>query len=395
MSSLGVAFSSGPQWQETRSTSMSIMRELSMGKDVLNERIQEEIGFLIQRLANRTAEPTDVWHHVHLSVANVICSILIGRRFTYDDERFREVLQDIGQLGVCAKEMAAINYMPVLRHLPGDMLKTGPLRKAVGGLKEFSEFFCHNVDRQDVEGSTATAERASFVSVYKRRQRQQVVSDGAVPLDDQNLSKTVMDLIGAGTEAVSATIAWCLLYLIHHPDVQTRIQQELDIVIGHGRRPCMSDNLKLPYLAAVIKETQRLASINPFSIMRATSKDVEVNGFTIPRGTSVIPNLDSVLSDPDIWGQDADQFRPDRFLNPDGTVRHREEFIPFSVGRRACLGVGLAQMELFLFLASMLQRFQFVIPEGEQLPSLQETLGLIAVPTQYRVRCVDRFDKGF
>ena len=204
-----------------------------------------------------------------------------------------------------------------------------------------------------------------------------------------------MDLIAAGTESVTVTIAWCLLYLLHHPDVQAMIHEELDSVIGHGRRPCMSSNLNLSYMAAVVKETQRLASINPFSMMLATSRDVLVSGFTIPKGNSVMPNLDSVLYDLDIWGQDADQFRPERFLNRDGTMSHREEFIPFSVGRRACLGAGLAQMELFLFLSSMLQRFQFFLPEGEQLPSLQETLGIIAVLSQYRVRCVDRFKKCF
>ena len=383
MEHCGVAFSSGHIWQDTRSATISILKELGVGKNILNEKIQDDIEFLLDRLVQLKGQATDIWHHVHVSMSSIICSILVGERFSYEDERFKHNIQYSNQLASCAKELAALNFLPILKYLPGDVLKTNRIREAARGMKCFAEFCC------DVVG--ASTEKKSFISCFRLKQKEKLANGRAAILDEENLKKTVMDLIGAGTASTSATIAWCILYLQHHPHVQVKIHEELDREIGFTRKPSMGDKLKLPYLEAVIKETQRLASVAPFSIMRVTGEDVTVGNYCIPKGTSVIPNLDSVLHSAEIWGPDVDQFRPTRFLNPDGSVRHSEEFIPFSIGRRNCLGMGLAQMELFLFLAAMFQRFEFVLPEGVGLPTLKENLGLLAVPSHYKVCCVDRF----
>ena len=383
MEHTGVGFSCGQYWQETRSATHSILKDLGVGKNMLHEKIQDDIEFLLDRLVQLNGQATDISHHVHVSISGIICSIITGERFSYDDERFKYNIHYTNQLASCAKEVAALNFLPILKYLPGDVLKTKRIREAVEGLKRFAEFCCNVVN--------AGTERESFISCFKRKQKEKLANGRAAILDEENLKKTVMDLIAAGTESTSATIAWCILYLLHHPDVQGKIHEELDREIGFTRKPSMGDKLKLPYLEAVIKETQRLASVAPFSMMRVTREDVFVGNFFIPKGTSVIPNLDSVLHSEEIWGPDVDQFRPTRFLNPDGSVRHPEEFIPFSIGRRNCLGMGLAQMELFLFLASLFQKFEFVLPEGVDLPTLKENLGLLAVPTHYKVCCVDRF----
>ncbi|GFR71518.1 cytochrome P450 2U1 [Elysia marginata] len=391
MGHTGLAFSSGPLWHETRSASVSILRELGLGRNVLSEKIHEDIEFLLQRLAEFQGEATNMWHYVHLSTANIICSMVIGKRFNYEDDRFKDVVERIGELSAYANDMAALNYLSALTYLPGDFLKTGRLRRAVEGLKDFAEFCCNNGGRDGVEDTSN--ENKNFISLFRRKQEEKRVNGIDGLLDDQNLCKTVMDLLGSGTETTSATIAWCVLYLLHHPRVQVKVHEEIDMELGHDRLPCMGDKLRLPYLQAVIKETQRLASVSPFSMMRATSEDVDLGGYLIPKGTTVLPNLDSVMHDPEIWGPDADHFRPERFLNNDTTVMNREEFIPFSMGRRMCPGIGMAQIQVFLFLASMLQRFKFVPPKGEELPTLKEKLGFIAVPTPYKVCCVDRLTR--
>lgn len=391
MENTGLAFSNGRVWQETRSASMSILKELGLGKNMLAEKIQEDIEFLMERISSFDGDALDLWDLVNTSVANVICSILIGKRFNYEDDRFKDVVKKVNQLASCAKEVAAINYLPLLAYLPGDVLKTHRLREAVQGLSDFAEFCCKDGWREDV--SEESDEKENFISLFKRKQQEECVKGEGAVLDDQNLRKTVMDLLGAGAESISTTIAWFVLYLLHNPEVQVKVHEELDSKIGQGRLPCMADKLKLPYLEAVIKETQRLASINPFSIMRATNQDACIGGYFIPEGTSVIPSMDSVLHDPEIWGPDADSFRPERFLDADGALRRIEEFIPFTMGRRSCPGMGLAQMELFLFLSSLLQRFDLETPPGDDLPTLEEELGLLAAPKRYEVCCVDRHKK--
>ncbi|GFR88959.1 cytochrome P450 2U1 [Elysia marginata] len=199
-----------------------------------------------------------------------------------------------------------------------------------------------------------------------------------------------MDLFTAGTETASSTIIWCILLILHFPDVQTKIHEELDREVGLCRRPTMQDQSSLPYLRAVIKETQRLVSIVPFSLLHQTNEKITIGDYDIPKGTRVIPHLDSVLHDPHIWGPDVDVFRPERFLDNEGKVVHPEQFIPFSLGPRVCFGENMAKTELFLFLSSMFQRFRFECPDPENPPSLTPVIGLTAAFSSYKVVCLER-----
>ncbi|KAK6169289.1 hypothetical protein SNE40_020369 [Patella caerulea] len=90
-----------------------------------------------------------------------------------------------------------------------------------------------------------------------------------------------------------------------------------------------------------------------------------------------------------IWG-DADVFRPNRFLDSSGKVTKPEEFIPFSTGRRVCLGESLAKMELFLFMTTLMQRFEFKAVDPDNLPTLKGVFGITHAPTKYDVRAVPR-----
>ncbi|NXH95018.1 CP2K1 protein, partial [Pachycephala philippinensis] len=113
------------------------------------------------------------------------------------------------------------------------------------------------------------------------------------------------------------------------------------------------------YTEAVIHEIQRFANLVPMGVSRSTPSDVNFRGYVIPKGTEIIPLLTSALNDELHW-KTPDQFNPSHFLDANGNFIRREAFIPFSIGkrgRRACLGEGLAKMELFLFFSGLLRRF--------------------------------------
>ncbi|NWI01239.1 CP2K1 protein, partial [Tichodroma muraria] len=113
------------------------------------------------------------------------------------------------------------------------------------------------------------------------------------------------------------------------------------------------------YTEAVIHEIQRFANIVPMGVSRSTPSDVNFRGYVIPKGTEIIPLLTSALNDELHW-KTPDRFNPSHFLDANGNFIRREAFIPFSIGkrgRRACLGEGLAKMELFLFFSGLLRKF--------------------------------------
>merc|ERR1712150_61215 len=207
---------------------------------------------------------------------------------------------------------------------------------------------------------------------------------GGTSYTDKQLLKIIGDLFGAGTETTSTTLFYAFILLMRNPDVQEKVQQEIDDVIGPDRAPSMTDRVKMPYVQACLHEIQRVADIVPFSVPHCTSEDVTFRGYNIPAGTMVMPSLYSVHRDPKVW-PDPHTFDPRRFLDSEGNVRTKEELIPFSLGKRVCLGEGLARMELFLFFVSIFRKYKISVPEGYPVPKPVGVLSITNMPKPFHM----------
>lgn len=113
-------------------------------------------------------------------------------------------------------------------------------------------------------------------------------------LNEISLIRNIDNLFVAGTETTSSTIIWSLYFVLHNPQIQKKIYKEIEEYVGLDRVPNMSDKPKLKYLNAFIMETQRMGSLVPFALTHVCAQDTVLNGFTIPKGAQVIPNLDAV-----------------------------------------------------------------------------------------------------
>merc|ERR1719219_2595480 len=171
----------------------------------------------------------------------------------------------------------------------------------------------------------------------------------------------MMDLFGAGSETTSSILCFTILYLTRWPDVQRKLQKEIDTVIG-SRTPELEDRQSMPYTEAVIQEVLRLSCL-VYTVPHATTEDVQIAGHTIPSGTAVYANVWWIHNDPNYWNK-PEQFNPNRFIQ-DGKFVKDEHCIPFLIGKRYCPGQSLAQHQLFLFLTGLLQSFSFLAPGGD------------------------------
>ena len=205
-----------------------------------------------------------------------------------------------------------------------------------------------------------------------------------------NLQSTLLDLFTAGFETISTTLTWGCLYMVSYPGVQARLQQELAAVVGEDRSPAMEDRPRLPYTEAVIMEVQRHANIVPLGLRHRITRDMVVSGQLVPAGTMVMPLMAEILKG-DYWG-DGEVFRPERFLDEAGQLRKEERFIPFSTGKRACLGEALARAELFLFLSSLLQHFTLLPAVEGELPAEEWQFGVTSLPKPFKLKLKHRLE---
>ncbi|XP_032169208.1 cytochrome P450 2C21 isoform X2 [Mustela erminea] len=288
---LGVVFSSGETWKQTRRFSLTVLRNMGMGKRTIEERIQEEALCLVEALKKTNASPCDPTFLLGCAPCNVICSIIFQNRFEYGDKTLLTLI----------------------------------------------EYFHENLL---ISSTPWIQERHNKQSEFTM----------------DNLIITIWDLFSAGTETTSTTLRYGLLMLLKYPEVTAQVQEEIHRVVGRHRSPCMQDRSRMPYTDAVVHEIQRYIDLVPNSLPHAVTQDIKFREYLIPKGTTIVTSLTSVLHD-DKEFPNPDRFDPGHFLDKSGNFKKSDYFVPFSAGKRACVGEGLARMELFLLLTSILQHF--------------------------------------
>ncbi|XP_005105622.2 steroid 17-alpha-hydroxylase/17,20 lyase [Aplysia californica] len=191
-------------------------------------------------------------------------------------------------------------------------------------------------------------------------------------LDDENIKGFLTTTFFAAHMTSRASLLNIVLILIHHPEVASRIQEEIESVLG-DRTPRVEDRLSMHYTEAVVIENIRYVSQAPFTGLRSAREDIHIDGYVIPKGTQFLVNQWFLHRDPNIW-DDPWKFKPERFLDESGVIlpaNHpvRKKFQAFGHGNRMCPGEGFARSRIFLFTVMILQKFDLLPPENEPLPS--------------------------
>uniref|UniRef100_A0A672TZX7 Cytochrome P450 2J2-like n=1 Tax=Strigops habroptila TaxID=2489341 RepID=A0A672TZX7_STRHB len=378
-SHLGLISSNGHLWKQQRRFTLTTLRNFGLGKRSLEERIQEECRCLVDAFGEEQGNPFNPQYKITNAVANVICSVTFGNRFDYHDEEFQKLLQLLNETfllhGTIMSQL--YNSFPsIVKFLPGShqtIFKNWKLMKSFAQYKNDK----HKEDRNP-------SESRDFIDSYLQEMAK---DDASGSLQEENLVACTLDLLLAGTETTSTTIRWALLFMAKYPEIQARVQAEIDAVIGQARQPALQDRNNMPYTNAVIHEVQRKGNIIPFNVPRLTTKDTFVDGFLIPKGTIMITNLTSVMFDKNVW-ETPDAFNPGHFLK-DGQFWKSEYFMPFSIGKRSCLGEVLARAELFLFFTSLLQKFTFQASSDAML-GLKVQVSITVAPQPYKICAVPR-----
>ena len=207
-------------------------------------------------------------------------------------------------------------------------------------------------------------------------------------IESDMINDLCMDLLLAGTDTSAQTVSWTLLLLANRPEVQAKVHEELERVIGPDALPTVDDRTRLPYTFACVAESMRYRTIGPLAVPHQATRDTEVGGYLVPAGAQVLGNIYSIHHDPRFWDS-PDDFMPERFLpQPDGSpaaALTSNAFIPFGTGHRRCPGRRFAETAVWLHLTRMLHRLRFETPDGKPL-SEAEVFGLAISPESYVLR---------
>ncbi|KAI1756353.1 cytochrome protein [Xylaria castorea] len=241
-----------------------------------------------------------------------------------------------------------VDIIPALKYIPGWMPGTG--WKKIGRqwratLKDVTEKPILFAQQRLANGRS----EKSFVTDFYRSK-----GDTISPTDDEVLKFVAMSMYAGGGDTTVNTITSFFFAMTLFPEVQRKAQEEIDQVIGTSRLPMYSDRESLPYINAIVTEAWRWHTVVPMALPHATTAEDIVNGYFIPKGSLVIPNIWWFTHDPAVYPNPS-EFNPSRYLGPDPAPDPTSHI--FGYGRRICPGRYLADTSAWLTIAQSLSVF--------------------------------------
>ena len=309
---------------------------------------------------------------------------IFGREDDSSDEfqqRRAALLDYVNWIFSTATATNLADYIPWLKFLPNSALKEA-VRQSEIGTAIITSLVEGARNRPGLDLSAPTC----LVEVMLAQQEEGEISE--------DMTKDLcMDLLIAGTDTSAQTVNWFLLILANRPEIQARVHEELDRVIGREALPTVDDRTRLPYLFACLAESMRYRTIGPFGLPHKASEDAEVGGYLIPAETQVLGNIYSIHHDPQYWDS-PHEFIPERFMpQEDGSMSPAltsAAYLPFGTGHRRCPGRRFAETTVWLHITRMLHRLRFETPDGSPL-SEDEVFGLAISPKPYSLKATRRW----
>ncbi|XP_059211347.1 steroid 17-alpha-hydroxylase/17,20 lyase [Centropristis striata] len=366
-----IAFSDyTPLWKLHRRLVHNSFTLFGEGTSRLQDIVLSSVDSLCAELLSNGRRGFDPCPAVTRAVTNVVCTLVFSATYQPGDAELQEVIRYNDGIVQTIARGGLVDIYPWMKVFPN---------RCLSRLKDCISIRDRLLARklEEHKASLSDGDPRDLLDALLQGQGEETMTDDHVLM-------TAAEAFGAGVETTSTTLLWIVAYLLHHPEVQQRVQKELDEQVGSDRAVSVSDRGRLPYLDCVINEGMRIRPVSPVLIPHTAMTDSSIGGHSVSRGTRVLVNMWSIHHDPEHWDK-PDLFNPDRFLDGGGRRVTPPCFLPFGAGPRVCVGESLARLELFLFLSSLLQRMSFTLPRGAAPPDLQGRLGVVLQPLPYKV----------
>ncbi|KAK6145203.1 hypothetical protein DH2020_022023 [Rehmannia glutinosa] len=299
---------------------------------------------------------------LQLMMYNNMYRIMFDRRFeSEDDPLFLKLKALNGERSRLAQsfEYNYGDFIPILRPFLRGYLKICKEVKEKR-LQLFKDYF---VDERKKLASTKATDNDSLKCAIDHILEAQQKGE----INEDNVLYIVENINVAAIETTLWSIEWGIAELVNHPEIQKKLRDEMDTILGPGVQITEPDTYKLPYLQAVIKETLRLRMAIPLLVPHMNLHDAKLGGYDIPAESKILVNAWWLANNPANWKM-PEEFRPERFLEEESKVEANGNdfrYLPFGVGRRSCPGIILALPILGITLGRLVQNFELLPPPGQ------------------------------
>ncbi|KAF8187480.1 cytochrome P450 [Pholiota molesta] len=332
------------------------------------------------------ATPDDLAGHVRHTAGALILRIAYGYKVKEKDDPFVNTADvAMEQFGLStAPGGFLVNLVPALKHIPAWFPGAGFKKTAVewaATLNEMVEEPYHFVKEQMASGTPELEE--SYTS-------QLLSQPGLTKEQEYDIKWSAATLHAGGADTTVVSIKVFFLAMALNPEAMKKAQEEIDSVTGNERLPCFEDRPNLPYVNAVQLEVLRWHTIAPNAIPHRVTEDNIFNGYLIPKGSLVFPNVWKMMHDPAVY-KDPMTFNPERFLGPNAETDPK--LAVFGFGRRICPGRVMADASVFMSIAMSLAVFN-IAPHKDEVLVHEQMPGTVSHPKPFKLSITPRSNKA-
>ncbi|XP_072017555.1 cytochrome P450 18a1-like [Amphiura filiformis] len=260
----GIVNASGPNWKAQRAFTLGVFRRFGVGKAVFETQICSELEILFKHFEDQNGASFDPSSLILNTISNITSLDTVAHRYEYGDKEFKNLLHVEDRIVKLAGTAGFKNIVKILRLLPSKANEILAKTK-----NEFMAIVNGNIMRRKNKFDSGTIE--CLIDVYlKKLYEKENLSEY---INDESVGRTVASLFMAGTDTSSYQILWVLVYLLRHPKIFKKVQDEIDDTVGRDRLPTMDDQCDLPFTQAVINECMRLCATVPMGVMHAAAED--------------------------------------------------------------------------------------------------------------------------